>query len=85
MVTFAHRFLNSLPNYRILDQSKMKAYADDRNEIYVTEKLKFVLEMVENIVGKKGGNAGYQHFLLFPTMFSKGFFFNVVKSCDCVL
>ena len=27
------------------------------------------LEKIENIVGK-GENAGYQHFLLFPTMFS---------------
>ena len=33
----------------------------------------FVLERVENIVGK-GENAGNQHFLLFRTMFSKGFF-----------
>ena len=29
-------------------------------------------------------NAGYQHFLLFPTMFSKGPFHRVVKSRDCV-
>ena len=34
-------------------------------KIYVTEKVKFVLERVKNIVGK-GENAGYQHFLLFP-------------------
>ena len=32
--------------------------------INVTEKLKFVLERLENIVGK-GENAGYQHFLLY--------------------
>ena len=56
----------------------MKAFADDK--INVTEKLKFVLERVENIVGK-GENAGYQHFL---TMFSKGFFPRVIKSWDCV-
>ena len=37
-----------------------------------TQKLKYVLGRVENILGK-GENAGYQHFLLFPTMFSKGF------------
>ena len=41
-----------------------KAFAD--NKINVTEKLKFVLVMVENIVGK-GKNAGYQHFLLFSS------------------
>ena len=33
--------------------------------------------LVENIV-RKGENAGYQHFLLFPTIFSKGSLFRVV-------
>ena len=36
----------------------------------VTQKLEFVLEMVENIVGK-GENAGNQHFLLFSQCFQK--------------
>ena len=36
----------------------------------LTEKLKFVLGRVENIVGK-GENAGYKHFLLFPQCFQK--------------
>ena len=36
----------------------------------MTQKLKSVLERVENIVGK-GENAGYQHFLLFPWCFQK--------------
>ena len=48
---------NSLPNDKILDWSKLKAFADDK--INVTEKLKFVLGRVENIVGK-GENAGNQ-------------------------
>ena len=50
----------------------------------MTEKLKFLKGRVENIVGK-GENAGYQHFLFFPTMFSKGFILMVLKSqgsCD---
>ena len=53
---------NSSPNDKILDWSKLKAFAEDKikNEI-----LKLVSERVENIVGK-GENAGYQHFLLFP-------------------
>ena len=55
--------LNPLPNVKFLDRSKLKSLADDR--ISVTEKLKFVLGRVENIMGK-GENAGYQHFLLFP-------------------
>ena len=59
---------NSLPNNTILDQSKLKAHADDK--ITGTEKMKFVLGRVENIVGK-GENAGYQHFLLFPQCFQK--------------
>ena len=53
--------LNSLTNDKILDGSKIKAFADDK--INVTQEMKFVLEMVENIIGK-GKNAGYQHFLL---------------------
>ena len=55
--------LNTLPNDKIKDWSKLKAFADDK--INVTKKLKCVLGRVENIVGK-GDNAGHQHFLLFP-------------------
>ena len=64
-------FLNSLPNDKILEWSKLKAFEDGKmNE---TEKLKFILGREENIVGK-GENAGYQHFLLFPQMFFKASF-----------
>ena len=42
------------------------------------EKLKLVLDRVENIV-KNGENAGYQHCLFFSTMFPKGFFLRDVK------
>ena len=58
--------LNSLQNDKISDQSKFKAFADDK--INLTQKLKFVKGREENIVGK-GENAGYQHFLLFPQCF----------------
>ena len=54
--------INPLPNTKNFDLFKLKALADSR--INVTEKLKFDLERVENIVGK-GENAGYPHFLLF--------------------
>ena len=74
--------VNPLPNDKILDWSKLKAFADDK--INVSENLKFVLGRVENIVGK-GENDGYQHFLFFPTMFSKRFFPRVVKSRDRVV
>ena len=59
---------NFLANNKILGQSKLKAFADDK--IDVSEKLKFVLGKVESIVGK-WENAGYQDFLLFPKCFQK--------------
>ena len=49
-------FVNSLPNNKILAQSKLKALADGK--INVIQKLKFVSGRVENILGK-GENAGY--------------------------
>ena len=67
---------NSLPNNKILDQSKLKALADDK--INVTEKLKFVSGRVENSMGK-GENAGYQHFLLFPQCFQKVSYTGLLK------
>ena len=89
MLNFLTATLNSLPNDKIVDQSKLKAFADSK--INVTQKFKFVLGRVENIMGK-GENAGYQHFLLIPpafspcpTMFSKSFFLRVVKSQDCLV
>ena len=67
--TVQHRLIfNFLPNDKILDWSKFKAFADDK--INLAEKLKLVLEWMENSVGK-GENAGYQHFLLFPQCFQK--------------
>ena len=48
--------------------SKLKDFADDK--INVTQNLKFILGMEENIFGK-GENASYQHFLLFPKCFQK--------------
>ena len=59
---------NSLPNSRFLGLSKLKAFAVD--ETNVTLKLKFFFGGLENIV-EKGGNAGNQHFLLFPQCFQK--------------
>ena len=43
--------INSLPYNKLLDWLKLKAFAED--EINVAEKLKFVLERVENIWEKK--------------------------------
>ena len=74
--------VNSLPNDKILDLSKLKAFADENSNEF--QKLSFVLGGVKNIVGK-GENAGYQHFLLFPPCFHKGFLYRVVKSRDFVV
>ena len=70
-VTYRLCYLNSLPNNKILDQSKFKKLTD--NKIDATKKLKFVLGMVENILGK-GETAGNQHFLLFLQCFQKASF-----------
>ena len=59
---------NPLPNDKILDWFKLKAF--NKNKISVTQILIFFPTWVENIVGK-GENAGYQHFLLFPHCFQK--------------
>ena len=67
---------NPLPNDKVLDWSKLKVLADDK--ITVTEKLKFALGRVENIVGK-GENAGYKYFLLFLHCFQKVSFPGLLK------
>ena len=61
---------------KIFGVTKSKAFADDK--ISAIEKMKCVLGWVENIV-EKGENGCFKHFLLFPTMFSKGFFLRIVK------
>ena len=48
---------DSLPNDKFLGKSKFKGSAEGNTN--VTQKLKFILGRVENIVGK-GENAGYQ-------------------------
>ena len=57
---FATYLFTEWQNY---DSFKFKAFAEDKT--IVTENMKFVLERIENIVGK-GENAGYQHFHHFP-------------------
>ena len=74
--------LNPLLSNKILDYSKLKAFADDK--INVAKMMISLSDRVENIA-RKGENAGYQHFLLFPQCFQKTFFFRVVKSRDFVI
>ena len=76
LISYTCIYLSFLPNDKFLDWSKLKTFAGDK--IKVTGKMKFVLEMVENIVGK-GENAGYQHFLLFLQYFQKDTFSRSLK------
>ena len=59
---------NSLPDDKILNRSKLKAFTDDKINVALTTI--FLFKWVENIVGK-GENVGYHHFLLFPLCFQK--------------
>ena len=69
-----------MPNDKVLDLSKLKAFADEK--INVAQKSKYVLGRVENIVGK-GENAGNQHFLLFPCVLKRFFIQGSLKSGLC--
>ena len=71
---------NSLPNDKILDLTKLKAFAD--NKLYDTKMMISLFDRVEKTEGK-GKNAGYQHFLLSPKCFPKPFFRVVKKSGLC--
>ena len=60
--------INSLPNDKFLDWSKLKAFADDK--LNDAKMMISFFDIVEN-TGGKGENAGYQHFLLFLQCFPK--------------
>ena len=87
MTVFSTLFSNPFPNSKILDHSKLKAFADDK--IDVSKRLISVWGRVENIVGN-GENAGYWHFLVFPQCFEEpvltepykpGIVWKMVKRC----
>ena len=59
--------MNSLPNDKILEWFKLKAFADDK--VKVLKRMIFVSDRVENVVGK-GENASHQYFLLFQQCFN---------------
>ena len=73
--------INSLPNEKIFDSTKFKAFADDK--INIAQMMISVFDRVENIVGR-GGNAGYQPLFLFPQCFQKlSFLGGYLKSRLC--
>ena len=84
--TFFRQSFNPFPHNKILDQTKLKAFADDK--VNVAKMIISVFDRVENIVGKGEiactRNCLCKQFPLFSTMLSKGFFPRLVKSCHSV-
>ena len=68
-------FFNPLPNNKIFDWSKLKAFADDN--INVNEKIQYILGRVENTVKRR--KCWLPEFSAFRTMFSKGYLLRVIK------
>ena len=62
--------VNPFPHDKILDQIKLKAFADDK--LYTTKMIISVFDSVENIVGKG------------EIACTKAFFPRGVKRCHCV-
>ena len=73
---FQYCHLNPFPNGKILDMTKLKAFAEDK--LMVPKMTISIFDRVENTVGK-GENAGYQHFLLFPLCFPKASSLGLLK------
>ena len=75
--------LKPLPNDKVLDVNRLKAFAYDK--LIIPKVTTSLFDRVENTLGK-GENPGYQHFLLFPHVcVFQAFFFRVVQSQDCVV
>ena len=79
-----NRSIHPLPNDKILEVTKLNAFAD--NKLNVAKMANSLFNRVENAVGK-GENAGYQQFFFFsfPKVFSKAFFLKVIKSQNWVV
>ena len=75
----ANAALNPFP-HNILDQTKLKAFADDKLD--VTKMITSVFDRAENIVEKE--KLLVQAISPFPTMFPKGFFPRPVEWYHCL-
>ena len=75
-------YLNSLPNGKILDLSKVKALC--RPQFKCVSKIEICFGKGRKHCGKRR-KCWLPAFSPFPTMFSKGLFLRVVKSRDCVV
>ena len=78
MYPWLQQYLNSLPNDKILDMTKLKALNFADNNLNVNKMTISLYDRVEN-TGGKGENAGYQHFLLSPQGFLKPSFLGWLK------
>ena len=63
----------------------MKAFADDNSTVAKTlaKIMDFVFDQEEK--HRKGENAGYRHFLLFPPCFQRSSLFGLFKPRNCVV
>ena len=68
--------INPLPNDKLLDVTKLKAFSD--NKLDIVKMMISPFDQLESTVGK-GENAGYQHFLLFLQCFPKPSPFGLLK------
>ena len=82
MAGLVWEIVNPLPDDKISDWSKLKAYADDKFK-NVTQNIKVVFSLDRKHCGKRR-KCWLPAFSSFPTMFSKGFFLQCVKSRHCV-
>ena len=69
-------------NDKILDEAKLKAFAD--NKLNVAQMMISLFDRVEKRCGKRR-KCWLPAFSPFPTVFSKALFFSVVKSRDYVV
>ena len=74
------------PNLTLYQTTKYRpgrncTHLQTRNSLLLKWWFLYLIWEKKDIVGK-GGNAGYQDFLQFSAMFSKGFLYRVGKSCD---
>ena len=74
--------LNSSPNVKIPDWSKLTAFAD--NKLDVAKMMISLFDRLENTLGK-GENAGLPAFTPFSTEFFKAVFLGVIKSWNCMV
>ena len=71
MGVFYRKLFNPFPHNKILDQTKLKAFADDK--LNVTKMIISVIERSRKHCGKSR-NCLYKQFLLFPQSFQKASF-----------